>query len=92
MCEWGTWLGIQIKIPAEQSFTGMDRWKLVKIDNCIADLVAALQNAGIDMRGSCCGHDQYPGCILLRDGRVLILTDERRARKITLLLESICKN
>lgn len=41
------------------------------IDKCIADLVEALQTAGINMRGSCCGHGKGPGYISLEDGRML---------------------
>lgn len=43
------------------------------IDAPIADIVSALQQAGIDMRGSCSGHDEREGYIDLQDGRVLLM-------------------
>lgn len=66
---------VRVKIPADLSHTGEERWKDAKIDSCIASLVRALQRAGIDMRGSCCGHGRSEGDIHLQDGRVLIILD-----------------
>jgi len=43
------------------------------IDACIASLVRALQEAGINMRGSCCGHGKKDGWIELQDGRILVI-------------------
>lgn len=45
----------------------------MQIDSCIADLVRALDQAGIDMRGCCCGHGEHEGNIALQDGRVLLV-------------------
>ena len=39
--------------------------KEVEVDTCIADIVQALNNAGIDTVGSCCGHGKKPGVIHL---------------------------
>lgn len=64
---------VKVKIPTDLSHTGESYWKDAKIDSCIADIVRALQSAGIDMRGSCCGHGKRPGEILLQDGRVLLI-------------------
>jgi hypothetical protein len=75
MCTWGTWESVRVKIPADLSATGEARWKDEPIDACIADLVRALQEGGVDMRGSCCGHGSDFGRISLRDGRTLIVTD-----------------
>ncbi len=72
---------VLVKIPADLSSTGEEKWKLSKIDKCIADIVEALQKYGIDMRGSCCGHGKTNGYILLKDGRILYLKNEPR-RKI----------
>jgi len=66
---------VNVLIPGDLSYTGLDRWKLVAVDACIAPIVAALQAGGINMRGSCCGHGERSGEILLADGRVLIMQD-----------------
>ena len=71
MCEWGTEVAVYVRIPADLSSTGKASWKIVGIDACIAPLVEALQNGGINMRGSCCGHGKGPGEIVLDDGRTL---------------------
>ena len=71
MCHWGRTKRIGIKIPANVSCTGIARWKLAAIDGCLADIVWALQLAGLETAGSCCGHGRYPAGILLSDGRVL---------------------
>ena len=81
MCKWGTTTPVHVKIPADLSCTGEERWKDAQIDSCIAPLVRALQEGGIDMRGSCCGHDERPGHIDLQDGRgLLILSPEANQR------------
>jgi len=66
-------VGVRVKIPADLSHTNKVLWKVAGIDYCIAPIVEALQKAGIDMRGSCCGHGENDGNILLQDGRVLII-------------------
>jgi hypothetical protein len=45
------------------------------IDLCIADIVAALNAAGIKTVASCCGHGQISGSVVLEDGRELIIRD-----------------
>lgn len=75
MCEWGTSKNVRVKLPADLSGTGKQKWKDVPIDACIADLVKALQEGGIDMRGSCCGHGKDIGDIHLQDGRILLIAD-----------------
>jgi len=66
---------VQVVIPADLSHTGKARWKNTQIDSCIANLVSALQQGGIDMRASCCGHSKTSGSILLQDGRKLIIDE-----------------
>lgn len=89
VCKWGTDIEVMVKIPADLSSTHQNKWKREKIDSCIADLVRALQEGGIDMRGSCCGHEKYVGHINLQDGRVLIITDVRGSE---ILLDEIEKD
>lgn len=64
---------VSVWIDPRQSHTGKGYWKSVPIDHCIAPLVEALQLAGINMLGSCCGHGKSDGEILLADGRILKL-------------------
>jgi len=47
----------------------------VDIDFCIADIVAALNAANIVTVASCCGHDEQKASIVLKDGRILWMTD-----------------
>ena len=59
---------VYVHIDADLSCDGQEKWKMVGMDKCIAPFVAALQRAGINMRGSCCGHGKGPGQIDLSDG------------------------
>lgn len=71
MCKWGTTVPTKVWIPADMSATGEARWCVKPIDSCVADIVRALQDGGINMRGSCCGHGKDFGNIILEDGRIL---------------------
>ena len=73
MCDRSETTFVRVKIMADLSFTGKEGWKDVKIDKCIANIVSALQKGGIDMRSSCCGHGRTDGCIVLQDGRKLMI-------------------
>lgn len=45
------------------------------VDACIAPLVQALNDGGIQTVASCCGHGRMPGRVILEDGRdVLVMT------------------
>ena len=59
----------------------------MKIDSCIASIVEALQNADINMRGSCCGHNILPGNIALEDGRVIAIFPNRKTWEDVLMPE-----
>ena len=74
MCEWGIDKLVKIKIPGDLAHSGMSYWKWTRIDSCIASIVKALQEGGIDMRASCCGHGKKDGEINLQDGRKLIIS------------------
>jgi len=43
------------------------------VDRCIASLVQALNDFGINTVACCCGHGKRPGNIALLDGRELII-------------------
>lgn len=74
MCEWGTDRLLLVPMPAELSYTGQFRWAIKGVDACIADIVQALNEAGIYTSNSCCGHGKADGKIYLHDGRVLTIT------------------
>ena len=73
MCEHGDGILVNVKIAADLSASGQAKWKDARIDRCIAGLVKALQQGGIHMRGSCCGHGKTVGDIHLQDGRILLI-------------------
>jgi len=81
MCEWGTSIPVKVKIPADLSCTGKEKWKVMGIDACIAPIVKALQDYGINMRGSCCGHGKCEGDIELADGRGLLILSKEQYQK-----------
>jgi len=78
MCKHGSNTLVEVKIPADLSCSGKEKTKKMKIDSCIASIVEALQNGGIDIRGSCCGHNILPGNIELEDGRMLAIFPNRK--------------
>jgi hypothetical protein len=47
--------------------------KVRGIDYCIADIVAALNAAGVYTSASCCGHGKMDGIISLEDGREILI-------------------
>lgn len=59
-------------------------------DPCIADLVRALNSAGLRTVASCCGHGRRPTIISLADGRELVVARSfEEARKIDALFPTI---
>ncbi|HNT30338.1 MAG TPA: hypothetical protein PKL83_05290 [bacterium] len=68
MCEWGTDKIVKLYKPMPVS--GRNE---IAVDSCLADLVQALNNAGIETTGCCCGHGKGDGDIQLADGRILII-------------------
>ncbi len=62
---------VEVTIVAGLSHSGKEHRRVMPIDACIADIVKALDNAGIKMRHSCCGHGKIHGDIILDGGRVL---------------------
>lgn len=73
MCEHGDTVDRWVTIPADLCHSGRQEAKLKPIDRCISELVGALDDAGILMRGSCCGHGKDDGVIILDDGRSLTI-------------------
>jgi len=77
MCAWGSTVLLRVPVPAWLSADGRRRVRTKAVDECIAPIVMALNAAGIDTIGSCCGHGQRDGEILLEDGRTLIVRTAR---------------
>jgi len=73
---------VKVNVASDLSGTGKKKYREYMIDACIAPIVKALQDAGIDMRGSCCGHGLRPeGEIYLQDGRALVILDKKGAKE-----------
>ena len=66
MCKWGTDAVVRLAVPMPVS--GRTE---IKVDACIAPLVQALNDAGIETVACCCGHGRAVGRIDLADGRIL---------------------
>jgi hypothetical protein len=73
MCDHGDYVDCQLTVLGSLAHEGEDTVKTKPVDQCIADIVRALEAAGIRMYGSCCGHGQRPGEIPLADGRVVMI-------------------
>jgi hypothetical protein len=71
---------LRVKVPADLNCSGCDEQRVVQVDGCITSLIGALQNAGINMRGSCCGHGRREGYIHLQDGRILLVLSQSQAQ------------
>lgn len=73
MCEWGSNVRRFVPICAEDHHLqdGEMHWEYKPVDFCIADIVDALNKAGVYTRASCCGHFDGIGSIPLHDGRIL---------------------
>lgn len=78
MCKMGTTKRVYVKIPEDLSCTGFTKFQHEDIDECIANIVNALQVSGVDMRGCCCGHGKGIGDIQLQDGRSLLIVDSQK--------------
>ncbi len=52
-------------------------------DECIRELINALNDAGYKTIASCCGHGNQPTRISLKNGRELFITDYEKAQKIS---------
>ena len=74
MCKWGTDKIVKLYKPMHNS-----KRTEIAVDACLADLVQALNDAGIETIGCCCGHGKGAGDIQLADGRVLTIKQGGRA-------------
>lgn len=69
MCEWGTVSEVLLCKPRQSGR------RTVKVDQCIATIVQALNLAQISTEASCCGHGKEAGRITLTDGRELLVVE-----------------
>ncbi len=78
MCKWGTDKEVTLCKPKEHS-----NRTTIKVDSCIASIIQALNDFGIETVASCCGHNNRPGNIALADGRELwIVPDYETSREL----------
>lgn len=77
MCEWGI-EATQVKLANPRS-SGRTH---VPVDPCIAQIVQALNDAGIPTMASCCGHGKNFGRISLADGRDLLIVPFEQAQNL----------
>lgn len=71
MCAHGDTVAVSVLVDQRVHHSGVTTRDVRPVDRCIAPIVKALDDAGIHMLGSCCGHGNNPGSILLADGRRL---------------------
>jgi hypothetical protein len=64
---------MEVPVSVRKSYTGEKRMRTIGIDRCIAPIVKALLDAGIETEESCCGHESSVGYIAFMDDRVLAL-------------------
>jgi hypothetical protein len=80
MCQHGTTKTLLLPTPDYEDPGGLRyKLRLWPVDSCIADIVQALASAGVVTTGSCCGHSEGCGTILLADGRALVVTTRNAA-------------
>lgn len=73
MCKHGTDRMVeQSRLPGGEY---RDKERLIPIDECIADIVLALNDGGVHTKACCCGHGHPPGEIILCDDRVLLILE-----------------
>ena len=75
MCKSGTVTEIKLCKPAGNGLV------TVKVDSCIASIIQALNDGGIETVASCCGHGNRPGVIHLGDGRELWIVPDYETGK-----------
>lgn len=77
MCKWGQTVYVLVTKFEEDGIPGKNRKAIKSIDFCIAPIVEALNKGGIITVASCCGHGKSAGNIVLQDGRMLIIKEEK---------------
>lgn len=70
MCKWGTTVRVR---TAE---------RIVDVDECIAHMVQALNDAGFPTIASCCGHGRIPTTIAIADDRWIVIVSRAEMERI----------
>lgn len=73
MCQHGDRTMTEVHVHWSIAHEETEVYKPMPIDTCIAPLVKALDDLGIRMLGSCCGHGEMYGQISLVAGGVIII-------------------
>lgn len=74
MCKWGK--EKIVRLCKKDNRNKSKNIKMVMVDECIADIVQALNDNGIKTIASCCGHFKTGGQIDLVDGRKLFISNK----------------
>lgn len=53
------------------------------VDECLADIIKALNDAGIKTVASCCGHQKIESSIVLKDGREISIRKYKERKRMT---------
>ena len=75
MCKWGSNVLMTVPVSARKSHTGKKRMKTISIDACLAPIIKALLDAGIETEECCCGHGHNAGYIGFADDRCFIIVN-----------------
>jgi len=54
----------------------------ILVDSCITPYVKALNDAGLETTGSCCGHGKRGGYIVLKNGKFLTISDIPKQKRL----------
>lgn len=73
MCSWGN--DKIVRVIRRNNPDVSDGWHLVAVDACLAELVQAMNNAGIITLGCCCGHGKFPPSIIVSIESVALMTE-----------------
>lgn len=76
MCKWNDTVPVMFNYP-EATAQHVAGKVIEDIDRCIAPLIVALRDAGIETIESCCGHGNARGSVILADGRWLVIFTDR---------------
>lgn len=82
MCEHGTHVEVENLRAGGNHPEFPLHYRTWKIDACIAPIVKALNDGGVETVQSCCGHGRTPGRIDLTDGRILVMDFDALASQV----------
>lgn len=63
MCRHGTETQLLYSVRQNNDW---NKWKTIKVDSCISELITELRSKGIKTLGSCCGHVDYCGGVAIQ--------------------------